>query len=149
MAKLDYIGNESLNTVVELDSATNGSHRRDFFTKRFEAQEKHPQAFISIGAIEAGKMVGFVFCHLLQGEFGGDELIAVLDAMAVEPESQGHGVGHELMKQLINEIRQRGGKDLRTQVGWDQPGVIDFFSSIGFRMAPRLILERSTRDVRF
>ena len=94
-------------------------------------------------------MVGFVFCHLLQGEFGGDELIAVLDAMAVEPESQGHGVGHELMKQLINEIRQRGGKDLRTQVGWDQPGVIDFFSNIGFRMAPRLILERSTRDVRF
>ena len=53
MAKLDYIGNESLNTVVELDSATNGSHRRDFFTKRFEAQEKQTQAFISIGAIEA------------------------------------------------------------------------------------------------
>jgi len=149
MAKLDYIGNDSLNTVVELDSATNGSHRRDFFTKRFEAQEKHPQAFISIGAIEAEKMVGFVFCHLLQGEFGGDELIAVLDAMAVEPESQGHGVGHELMQQLIDEIRKRGGRDLRTQVGWDQPGVIDFFSNIGFRMAPRLILERSTRDVRF
>jgi len=149
MAKFDYIGNESLNTVVELDSATNGSHRRDFFTKRFEAQEKHPQAFISIGAIEAEKMVGFVFCHLLQGEFGGDELIAVLDAMAVEPESQGHGVGHELMQQLIDEIRKRGGKDLRTQVGWDQPGVIDFFSNIGFRLAPRLILERSTRDVRF
>jgi GNAT superfamily N-acetyltransferase len=149
MAKLDHIGKESLATVVELDKTTNGSHRRDFFTKRFEAQEKHPEAFISIGAVEAGKMVGFVFCHLLQGEFGGDELIAVLDAMAVEPGSQGHGVGHELMQQLIDEIRHRGGKDLRTQVGWDQPAVIDFFSNTGFSMAPRLILERSTRDVRF
>jgi GNAT superfamily N-acetyltransferase len=149
MAKLEYIGNESLDTIVELDSATNGSHRRDFFIKRFEAQDKHPEAFISIGAVEAGKMVGFVFCHLLQGEFGGDELIAVLDAMAVEPGSQGHGVGHELMQQLIDGVRRRGGKDLRTQVGWDQPGVIDFFSNTGFSMAPRLILERSTHDVRF
>jgi GNAT superfamily N-acetyltransferase len=149
MAKLDNIGKQSLDTIVELDKATNGSHRCDFFIKRFEAQDKHPEAFISIGAIEAGKMVGFVFCHLLQGEFGGDELIAVLDAMAVEPGSQGHGVGHELLQQLIKEIRHRGGKDLRTQVGWDQPGVIDFFSNTGFSMAPRLILERSTRDVRF
>ena len=149
MVDLRAIGVESLATVVDLDSASNGSHRRDFFTKRFEAQDKHPKAFISVGALEDGKMVGFVFCHMLLGEFGSHELIAVLDAMAVEPESQGHGVGHELMQQLINEIRDRGGKGLRTQVGWDQPEVIDFFSNTGFRMAPRLILERSTRDVRF
>ena len=149
MANMEAIRIESLDTVVELDSATNGSHRRDFFTKRFDAQDKHPKAFISIGALEAGTMVGFIFCHLLQGEFGGDELVAVLDAMAVEPESQGRGVGHELMQQLIDEIRDRGGKDLRTQAGWDQPEVIDFFSNIGFKLAPSLILERSTRDVRF
>ncbi len=149
MVDIAAIGAESLATVVDLDSATNGSHRRDFFTKRFEAQDKHPEAFISIGASEAGKTVGFVFCHMLLGEFGNNELIAVLDAMAVEPESQGQGVGHELMQQLINEIRDRGGKGMRTQVGWDQPEVIDFFSNIGFSMAPRLILERSTRDVRF
>ena len=149
MARLDNIGKESLDTVVELDSATNGSHRRDFFTKRLKAQDKNPQAFVSIGAFEGKKMAGFVFCHMLQGEFGSNELIAVLDAIVVEPESQGHGVGHELMQQLIDVIRARGGKDLRTQAGWDQPEVIDFFSNIGFRLAPSLILERSTRDVRF
>ncbi len=149
MADLQYIEKETLDTVVALDSATNGSQRRGFFTKRFEAQEKHPKAFISIGAQEDGEMVGFVFCHILQGEFGSNDLTAVLDAMAVEPKSQGHGVGHELMQHLIDEIRNRGAKDLRTQAGWDQPGVIDFFSNIGFSMAPRLILERSTRDIRF
>jgi predicted N-acetyltransferase YhbS len=149
MTKVRFIDKEFLDTVVVLDSTTNGGNRRDFFIKRFDAQEKHPEAFISMGASEAGKMVGYVCCHMLQGEFGGDELIAVLDAMAVEPASQRHGVGHELMQQLIDEIRHRGGKDLRTQVGWDQPGVIDFFSNTGFAMAPRLILERSTRDVRF
>jgi GNAT superfamily N-acetyltransferase len=140
---------ESLDTIVDLDRATNGSYRRDFFTKRFEAQDKHPKAFVSIGAIEAGKTVGFVFCHLLQGEFGGDELIAVLDAIAVQPKSQGHGIGHGLMERLIDEILERGGKGLKTQAGWDQPGLLNFFSNAGFRMAPSLILERSTRDVRF
>lgn len=149
MAELKTIGKDSLDEVVALDSATNGSQRRDFFSKRFEAQEKHPQAFISIGATEEGKLVGVVFCHILQGEFGSNDLTAVLDALAVKPDNQGHGVGQELMQHLIEEIRNRGGKDLRTQVGWDQPGVIDFFSNIGFSMAPRLILERSTRDVRF
>ena len=149
MTKVRFIDKESLDTVVALDSTTNGGSRRDFFIKRFDAQEKHPDAFISMGATEAGKMVGFVCCHMLQGEFGGDELIAVLDAMAVEPDSQGRGIGHELMEQLIKETRDSGGEGLRTQAGWNQPQVIDFFSSTGFRMAPRLILERSTRDVRF
>ncbi len=149
MAEIRMIGVESLDKVVELDNATNGSRRRDFFVKRFEAQDKHAGAFISMGASEAGELVGFVCCHMLQGEFGGEKLVAVLDAMSVLPDSQGHGVGRELMQQLIADIRERGGKELRTQAGWDQPEVLEFFASTGFRMAPGLILERSTRDVRF
>ena len=144
MTEINPIGSKSLDTAVELDTTTNGNQRRDFFAKRFEAQEKHPLAFISMGATEAGEMVGFVCCHMLKGEFGSDELIAVLDAMAVKPESQGQGVGHELMAQLMTEIRARGGKGLQTQAGWDQPGVLDFFSATGFKMAPGLILERTT-----
>jgi ribosomal protein S18 acetylase RimI-like enzyme len=146
MTNIETIGNRSLDTVVALDKATNGVSRRDFFVKRFGAQEKHPQAFISLGAITDGHMVGFICCHMLKGEFGSDELIAVLDAMSVEPEAQGHGVGHDLMAGLITEIRSRGGKELQTQAGWNQPAVLDFFASTGFRMAPRLILERTTPD---
>ncbi len=146
MAEITKIGVESLDKVVALDSATNGSHRRDFFTKRFDAQEKHPRAFISIGAMADKGMVGFICCHLLKGEFGSDKLIAVLDAMSVEPESQGHGVGHDLMAQLMTEIRERGGRELQTQAGWNQPKVLDFFAATGFRLAPRLILERTTPD---
>jgi ribosomal protein S18 acetylase RimI-like enzyme len=146
MTDIEAIGAASLDTVVELDSKTNGSRRRDFFAKRFTAQEKHPDSFISLGASDGESMVGFVCCHMLKGEFGSDELIAVLDAMSVEPESQGHGVGHELMSRLMTEIRSRGGRELQTQAGWKQPEVLDFFASTGFKMAPRLILERSTPD---
>ena len=144
MIEITQIGAESLENVAELDQATNGNFRRDFFVKRFEAQEKNTEAFISKAASENGKMIGFACCHMLKGEFGSDELIAVLDAIAVDPASQGHGVGHELMAKLMAEIRSRGGRELQTQAGWDQPGVLDFFSATGFRMAPDLILERST-----
>ncbi len=89
-------------------------------------------------------MAGFVCCHLLKGEFGSDDLIAVLDAISVDPQSQGQGVGHELMQYITGEIRQRGGKELRTQAGWNQPEVLNFFSRNGFALAPRLVLERST-----
>jgi len=146
MTDISQIGNESLDRVVELDAATNGSRRRDFFAKRFEAQVKHPQAFISMGATVDGKMLGFVCCHIQQGEFGSDEMIAVLDAMSVEPESQGHGVGHEFIAALMTEIRTRGGRELQTQAGWDQPEVLDFFAATNFKLAPRLILDRTTPD---
>lgn len=146
MTDIHIIGAESLDTVVELDTATNGSKRHGFFAKRFEAQEKNPQVFISLGATDSNKMLGFVSCQILKGEFGSDELIAVLDAMSVKPESQGTGIGHELMAHLIAEISNRGGRELQTQAGWTQPEVLDFFSSTGFKLAPRLILERSTSD---
>jgi len=146
MTDITPIGIEALETVVELDTITNGSQRRGFFAKRFEAQKKNSQAFISVGATEAGEIVGFACCHMLKGEFGSDELIAVLDAMAVAPGSQGLGVGHDLMAKLMTDIRARGGRELRTQAGWKQPGMLEFFSATGFKMAQGLILERSTPD---
>lgn len=146
MTEITSINAASLEAVVALDKATNDVSRRDFFSKRFGAQEKHPQSFISLGAHADGKLLGFICCHMLKGEFGSDELIAVLDAMSVNPDMQGKGLGHALMTRLHTEIRERGGVELQTQAGWNQPAVLDFFASSGFHMAPRLILERSTPD---
>ncbi len=146
MTEIMNIGSEALEDIVELDRLTNGKRRHGFFVNRFEAQEKHPQAFISVGASKAGKLAGFACCQILKGEFGSDELIAVLDGMAVDPDVQGHGLGHDLMAELMTHVRSRGGRELQTQAGWDQPAVLDFFASTGFEMAPRLILGRSTPD---
>lgn len=146
MTDITTIDAESLDAVVQLDNVTNRRRRRDFFAKRFEAQLKHPEAFISLGAMRDGEMIGFICCHMLQGEFGSDKLIAVLDAIAVDPETQGHGLGRDLMAQLMSEVRDRGGRELQTQAGWDQPEMLDFFANTDFRLAPRLIIERTTPD---
>jgi len=147
MTDLSSIGMETLESVVALDGTTHGSPRPDFFVKRFQAQKKHPHAFVSTGAFEADELVGFACCHLLQGEFGGDRLIAVLDALSVKRSSQGLGIGHDLIRQVSNEIRSRGGRELNTQAGWNEQELLGFFTSAGFSLAPRMILQRSTHEV--
>jgi predicted N-acetyltransferase YhbS len=135
--------------ITDLDSASNGSQRADFFARRFAAHKSNPDAFVSMTASDGDTLVGFASCHLLQGEFGTDQLTAVLDTLAVEPGSQGHGIGHGLLAELLSELRIRGAQELRTQAIWNQPALLDFFADTGFELAPRLILERSTRDVQF
>lgn len=130
-----------LDPIVELDRQSGGVSRYGFISKRLASQAQHPDAFISMAAFMDDALVGFAFCHIIEGEFGGSERMAVLDAIGVHPDHQGHGAGHQVLDHLIAEIRERGGRELRTQARWNQRGLIDFFSSAGFSLAPRLILE--------
>jgi len=138
-----------LAAIVQLDGASNGRKREDFFVKRFAAQQRSPGDFVSMTASDGETLVGFASCQLLQGEFGIDRLTAVLDALAVEPGSQGRGIGHGLLAELMSKTRARGARELRTQAVWNQPALLDFFADTGFELAPNLILQRSTRDVKF
>ncbi len=135
------LGMEDLASVAELDRRIGGVSRDGFIRKRLASQERHPEAFISIAALTSDALVGFVFCHIIEGEFGGTERMAVLDAMGVDPERQDSGYGHQMLDHLIAEVRERGGLELRTQAAWNQRGLVEFFSSTGFSLAPRLILE--------
>jgi len=132
---------EDLDAVVELDRRSGGISRQGFMRKRLASHLRHADAFISMAALVNDVLAGFAFCHLIEGEFGGRERMAVLDALGVDPDYQGHGVGHEMLDYLVNTVRERGGHELRTQALWDQRGLIDFFSSTGFSLAPRLVLE--------
>ncbi|MCP4982977.1 MAG: GNAT family N-acetyltransferase [Gammaproteobacteria bacterium] len=135
------LGSEDLDSVVELDRHSGGVSRYGFISNRLASQQRHPDAFISMVAMADDALVGFVFCHIIEGEFGGTERMAVLDAIGVDPNYQAHGVGHQMLDNLITEVRERGGRELRTQASWNQRGLIDFFSSTGFSLAPRLVLE--------
>jgi GNAT superfamily N-acetyltransferase len=135
--------------VVELDRISGGSSRRGFFENRERAMEHDPDVFIGLAACAGEQFVGFVTASILEGEYGGDKRIAVLDALAVAPDHRGSGAGHQLLKELIREVRQRGGRELQTQAEWNQPGLMDFFNSVGFALAPRMVLECSTDGIGF
>lgn len=135
------LGIEDLNAVAELDRQSGGISRHGFIRKRLASQIRHPNAFISMAAMTDDALAGFVFCHMIEGEFGGTERMAILDALGVDPSHQGHGVGHQMLDNLITEVRERGGRELRTQANWNQRGLLDFFYSTDFSPAPRLVLE--------
>jgi len=143
------LGTGDLDRLAALDKETGGVSRRGFIEKRLAAQERHPDAFLSIGAVDGAALAGFTFCHIIEGEFGGTEPVAVLDAIGVSPGSQGRGIGSALMGELTRRVRERGCRELRTQARWDQRGLLDFFSRTGFSLAPRLVLECATdRELR-
>lgn len=135
--------------VIELDRINGGSSRRGFFEKRESAMKQNHDAFIGLAACAGERLVGFVMASILDGEFGGNKRVAALDTLGVAPDHRGVGVGHRLLHELISEVRRRGGHELQTQAEWNQPGLMDFFCSVGFTLAPRLVLERSTEEIGF
>ncbi len=138
---------DDLDPVIALDRKLSGRSRRGFFEKRLAAALKEPKAFLYIGLHADGGLAGYVMARLLQGEFGGDAVVAQLDAIGVDPEFQGKGAGRALMRALDKLMRQKGVTELQSQVDWTNHTLTGFFAKTGFTVAPRIVLERGTGEL--
>lgn len=132
-----------LERVIAIDSGHVGEPRRRFFEKRLAHAKQHPDDFVHIGVVRNNTVVGFVFAHILRGEFGRKQTTATLDAVGVEYEGQARGVGRALMGRLIEIMREKGVQSLQSQADWTNHALLRFFDVSGFALAPRLVLERS------
>ena len=140
------LGTDDLERVIAIDRVHTGRSRRRFFERRFAAAAAHPGDFIQVGVMRGGALRGFAFVHLLRGEFGREHLAAVLDAIGVELESQERGVGQSLMEELVRKLRAIGARTLHSQAEWSDHELLRFFAASGFKLAPRLALERSVTE---
>jgi GNAT superfamily N-acetyltransferase len=84
--------------------------------------------------------------HLQRGEFGREDVIGVLDAVGVEPESQERGVGQSLIEEMIDIMRRAGVRSLQSQCNWTNHDLLRFLEASAFNLSPRMILERSVSD---
>ncbi len=132
-----------LERVIAIDSGYVGEPRRRFFEKRLAHAQQHPEDFAHVGVVRKGALVGFAFARILRGEFGREQAIATLDAVGVEHDNQERGVGHALMDALTKVMRDKGVQSLQSQADWTNHAVLRFFDVSGFRLAPRMVLERS------
>lgn len=146
---VQFLAATDFDAAVALDQLLSHGSRRGFFTKRWQAMQREPRAFVAFGAYRGGALCGFALGHVLHGEFGGTAPVIVLDALGVAPQDQAQGVGHALVARCVEAVRERGGGELRTQVAWDQSGLASFFARCGFSLAPRLVLERAAGPVEF
>jgi len=131
-----------LDAVVAVDREGTGRSRREFYARRLRDAEQDPRAALGTAAELGGRLAGFAFAHVLDGEFGGTAPVGVIDAIGVGRDARRRGVGTALVAGLEAALAARGVRELRSQVEWGERGLGPFFATCGFRLAPRLVLER-------
>ncbi len=128
--------------VVDIDASIIGRSRPGFFEKRLDAALAEPKQFIYIACEYNGEVCGFLMARLLEGEYGMEEPVAVLDVIGVDPGIQGKGLGMALMKAFDDILEHKHISETQSQADWRNQGILRFFSDSGFKLAPRHMLER-------
>ncbi len=133
---------DDLDGVVRIDEASTQRNRKDFFRRRIRRTMEESSIHMSLAAELDGMMVGFLTVSLNLGEFGMTDTVAVLDAIGVHPDYRGRHVAAALLRQLEMQLRALHVETLRTEVEWDQWGLLAFLRNARFRPVPRLCLEK-------
>ena len=135
---------DDLEAVIAIDRRLSGRSRRGFFEKRLAAALRHPGEFVYVGLRRHDRLLGYALTRLADGEFGRPGARAVLDAIGLDPAYQGHSLGHLLLAEVEKVLRDKGVGKLTSQVRWSDQGLLRFFESAGFEIAPRTVLVRPT-----
>ena len=132
---------QDMDAVVTLDARNVGRRREAFFRIKLQQNLQETGIKVSLAAEVDGIFTGFLLARVYYGEFGTPEPVAVLDTIDVHPDFRGRGVGSTLLRQLRVNLHALGVGTLRTEVGWDEQGLLRFFHGTGFRPAPRFCLD--------
>ena len=133
---------EDFNAVVEIDEKVFNYERSDYYETKFaQALDEKDRLVLSLVAELEGKVAGFVMCELFVGEYGIPATTATLDTIGIHPDSQGKGVGKQLMDVFIGHLRKAGVQKINTLVDWNDWQLIRFFSASGFAPAKTINLE--------
>lgn len=134
-------------SVIKIDRKLSGRSRTGFFEKRFQAFKSEPDAFVYLGCYGNDGLDGYLLVHILEGEFGTPEPVAVMDSLGVQPELQHQGIGAALLEELQSILKSKGVMLLRTQAEWRHRDILHFLSTTGFDLAPRHIYERDVAPI--
>jgi len=137
-----------LERVIAIDRIHSGRGRLHFFEKRFANAMSRPDDFVQVGVATADGLQGFAVARIMRGEFGQKDVVAVLDAVGVDPQSREHGLGQSLIDGLIELSGVCGARSVQSQVNWNNLDLLRFFNSARLTPAPRLDLERPIANLR-
>lgn len=130
-----------LEAVIRLDARITGRSREEYFRLKLAQNLAETGIKVSLAAEIDGCLCGFLLARVYYGEFGLLEPAAVLDTLGVDPDFRGKGAGEALIQKLRMHLAGLGVTHLQTEVSWDDPGLLGFFHSQGFRPADRFCLD--------
>src|SRR5512140_3907138 len=98
--QLRSLHRDDLDRVSAIESRIAGHSRKGFLVKRFALAAETPDGFIACAAVRDGKLAGYAFAKIQQGEFGVLDAVAVLDVIGSDPDAQGKGIGKALLAEM-------------------------------------------------
>jgi N-acetylglutamate synthase-like GNAT family acetyltransferase len=137
------ISSSHIEDIVEIDQRILGKKRQSFWKKKVRAVESNSPPTGIVAELE-NKVIGFIFGQVSGWEFGVPASVGWIDTLGVNPKYQNRGVAKTLMKELINNFREAGVKNIYTLVNWDDWDLLQFFRRMGFTRGDMINLELKT-----
>ncbi len=131
-----------LRKIISIDRAATGIDRGQYYQRKQYESLHQTGIRVSLVAEQDAYPVGFIMARVDFGEFGHASAEAEMDTIGVDPGYQGRGVGQALMAQLIASLAILKVESVRTEIDWNDTGLITYFSAAGFVPAQRVTLVR-------
>ena len=143
--KIRLMKADDFDAVVGIDEKVLKASRPEYYEMKFEKlfQSKDYIPASLVAEEKDGTVVGFVMGELFLGEYGIFQESATLDTIGVDPDCQHKGIGKQLIKELIDHLRELGVQKMHTLVDWNDSKLIQFFRSNEFVPSKTINLERS------
>ncbi len=132
-----------LAAILGIDRRHTGRDRTAFFQRKLAEAMDESGVRVSLVAEEGSEVAGFIMARVELGEFGSVEPAAVIDTIGVAPDHGRHGVGSALLSQLMTNLSGLRVERVRTEVDWNEFGLLSFLDRLGFRPHSRLALRRA------
>lgn len=137
---------DDLDALVRIDRRITGADREPYYRRKVSEALHESGVRISVVAELDDEVAGFLMARVDYGEFGRAATEAVIDTIGVDPAAHGKGVGRALMSQLLTNLASLRVESVRTEVEWNDFGLLAFLDRCGFKPSQRLAFVRRRRE---
>jgi N-acetylglutamate synthase-like GNAT family acetyltransferase len=155
-------------SIIGIEKEITGQERKEYWTKKLDLFTKEPTALVStveaddhkkqyaaihlflndknimVAAETDGKLCGFMFGHIKEGEFGSGAESGWMEILGVDPKFQGKGIGKQMAASFSEQLSKMGIKTIYTLVNWQDTKLIPYFTSLGFARADFMALQKES-----
>ena len=132
-----------LDAIIRIDQKITGTNRSTYYQRKQDEALHRSGIRVSVIAQLEGIVAGFIMGRVDFGEFGRTSSEAVMDAIGVDPDYRGLGIGHELMAKIIANLAILRVDNIRTEISWNDVGLIAYLDDAGFVPAQTLVVTRN------
>jgi ribosomal protein S18 acetylase RimI-like enzyme len=133
---------EDIPEMIAIDRRITRRDRTAYFRRRTAEALEESGVRVSLVAELDGRIAGFIMARVDFGEFGRTEPEGVIDTIAVDPADARGGIGSALISQLLVNLGSLRVERVRTELAWDNFGLLGFLKRAGFIPSQRLSFAR-------